>query len=101
MTTNIDVFETNLNNAFRAVKATVNGKESCTNKVTSISANSTDEQYPSAKCVYDRFYSVYTTFARRDNLVTTISSSSSDVQFPSAKCVYDLVGNIETLLQGV
>ena len=31
----------------------VNGKEDKTNKVTSISANSTDTQYPSAKCVYD------------------------------------------------
>ena len=28
-------------------------KEDKTNKVTSINANSTDEQYPSAKCVYD------------------------------------------------
>lgn len=31
----------------------VNGKEDETNKVTSISANSTDTQYPSAKCVYN------------------------------------------------
>lgn len=35
------------------------------------------------------------------NLVTSISSSSTDTQYPSAKCVYDIVGNIETLLQGV
>ena len=31
----------------------VSGKESTSNKVTSISASSTDTQYPSAKCVYD------------------------------------------------
>ena len=35
------------------------------------------------------------------NLVTSISSQSTDAQYPSAKCVYDIVGNIETLLQGV
>lgn len=35
------------------------------------------------------------------NLVTSISSSSTDVQYPSAKCVYDIVGNIETVLQGI
>ena len=29
------------------------GKENVTNKVTSLSASSTDTQYPSAKCVYD------------------------------------------------
>ena len=31
----------------------INGKEDKSNKVTSISADSTDTQYPSAKCVYD------------------------------------------------
>jgi len=31
----------------------VSGKESTSNKVTSLSAQSTDTQYPSAKCVYD------------------------------------------------
>lgn len=35
------------------------------------------------------------------NLVTSISSSSTDTQYPSAKCVYDIVGNIETVLQGI
>lgn len=36
-----------------AEKTTWNGKESTSNKVTSLSASSTDTQYPSAKCVYD------------------------------------------------
>ena len=31
----------------------VSGKEDKSNKVTSLSASSTDTQYPSAKCVYD------------------------------------------------
>ena len=34
-------------------KTTWNGKESTSNKVTSLSSSSTDTQYPSAKCVYD------------------------------------------------
>ena len=36
----------------------VNGLESVTNKVTSISDQSTDTQYPSAKCVYDAIAAV-------------------------------------------
>lgn len=35
------------------------------------------------------------------NLVTSLSASSTDTQYPSAKCVYDILGDIETLLQGV
>lgn len=31
----------------------ISGKENTSNKVTSLSASSTNEQYPSAKCVYD------------------------------------------------
>lgn len=31
----------------------ISGKENTSNKVTSISAQSTDDQYPTAKCVYD------------------------------------------------
>lgn len=37
----------------------------------------------------------------KSNLVTSVSSSSTNVQYPSAKCMYDMIGNIETLLQGV
>ena len=33
--------------------ASIAGKEDASNKVTSLSASSTDTQYPSAKCVYD------------------------------------------------
>lgn len=36
----------------------ISGKEDKSNKVTSISANSTDTQYPSAKCVYDYIQSL-------------------------------------------
>lgn len=34
-------------------RSDLSGKESTSNKVTSISSLSTDTQYPSAKCVYD------------------------------------------------
>lgn len=36
-----------------ATKEEFNEKEDSSNKVTSLSAQSTDTQYPSAKCVYD------------------------------------------------
>lgn len=35
------------------------------------------------------------------NKVTSLSSASTDTQYPSAKCVYDIIGNIESLLEGV
>jgi len=41
---------TNLGNAIINL---VNTREKSSNKVTSLSASSTDTQYPSAKCVYD------------------------------------------------
>lgn len=42
-----------------------------------------------------------TTFEEVSNKVTSISSSSTDDEYPSAKCVYYIVGDIETLLQGI
>lgn len=59
--------------------------ESLSNKVTSISGSSTNDQYPSAKLTYDQL-------ALKENLsnkVTSISNTSTDTQYPSAKCVYD------------
>ena len=49
------VDDTNSINKFvtSAEKSTWNAKEDSSNKVTSINSNSTDTQYPSAKCVYD------------------------------------------------
>ena len=41
------------------------------------------------------------TYQLTANLVTSISSNSTNTQYPSAKCVYDIVGDIETLLQGL
>lgn len=41
----------------------VSGKENTSNKVTSLSAQSTDTEYPSAKCVYDIIGDVETILA--------------------------------------
>lgn len=63
----------------------ITGKENTSNKVTSLSASSTDTQYPSAKLVYDQL-------ALKEavaNKVTSLSSSSTNTQYPSAKLVYD------------
>lgn len=47
----------------------VSGKENTSNKVTSLSAQSTNEQYPSAKATYDAIYpSVQTTQSQRGML---------------------------------
>lgn len=59
--------------------------EVLSNKVSSISAESTDAQYPTAKLLYDQLA------LKEDvaNKVTSISNSSTDTEYPSAKCVYD------------
>lgn len=43
-----------------------NGSESIANKVTTLDANSTDIQYPSAKCVYDLIGNVETLLTELD-----------------------------------
>ena len=76
-------------------------------KVTSLTAQSTDDQYPSAKAVYDALSGKanashsHTGMENTSNKVTSISSSSTDNQYPTAKCVYDLIGDIETLLSQI
>ena len=43
----------NINKGAEAVEADLSGCELITNKVTSVTADSTDEQYPTARCLYD------------------------------------------------
>lgn len=76
---------------------TNSSKQDISNLVTSLTTESTDSQYPSAKCVYD------TNSSKQDksNLVTSLSSESTDSQYPSAKCVYDIIGNVEALLSEI
>lgn len=91
----------------------ITGKEDKSNKVTTISSASTDDQYPSAKLVYDQLetkadttdipikvseltndsgYLVASDISGKEdssNKVTSLSASSTDTQYPSAKAVYD------------
>ena len=105
------------NNAFITAQD-ITGKENSSNKVTSLSSESTDTQYPSAKLVYDElaekadaddvptktsdltndgdgthaFLTEHQDISGKENSsnkVTSLSSSSTDTQYPSAKAVYD------------
>ena len=100
-------------NPFLTEHQSITGKEDKSNKVTSISSASTDEQYPSAKLVYDQLagkannsdiptavseldndsgYLVASDITGKEdtsNKVTTLSASSTDTQYASAKAVYD------------
>ena len=60
-------------------------KENIDNKVTTVDATATDDQYPSAKAVHDAL------LTKEDvaNKVTTIDAASTDDQYPSAKAVHD------------
>ena len=82
------------------------------NKIYSIGISSTDGwQYYSeslhvtpdwnASSGYAQILNKPNNFEYTSNRVTSISSASTDSQYPTAKCVYDIVGNIETLLQGI
>ena len=85
--------------------------EKIVNKVTSINAQSTNVQYPTAKLLYDSlqalsgiYAAIVHTHAIADiinlqteldarqlvsNLVTAITAQSTDLQYPSAKLLYD------------
>lgn len=65
--------------------------------VTTIDSESTDEEVPSAKCVYTNV----TGKENASNKVTSLTSSSTDTQYPSAKCVYDIIGDVETLINAI
>ena len=61
--------------------------EKTSNKVTSMSSSSTDEQYPSAKAVYD----ISNTFEKTSNKVIGIDKLSTHDEYPSAKAVYNVL----------
>lgn len=70
---------------------------------TVLTEESTDSQYPSAKCVYDLTTALKTdvTILLNDkqnvsNLVTSVSAASTDSQYPSAKCLYDVRASLNT-----
>lgn len=74
--------------------------EQTVNKVTEIDENSTDEQYPTAKAVYDSALSVANQVAKesekKSNKVTILSEDNTDEQYLSAKAVYKAVTDINT-----
>ncbi len=79
----------------------VDDKQDVSDLVTSVDSSSTDDQYPSAKLLYDTEQTVLGLIQDVDedsektaNKVTSISSSSTNTQYPSAKAVYDLFNSI-------
>ena len=79
----------------------VDGKQDVSDLVTSVDSSSTDDEYPSAKLLYDTeqilrglIQDVDEEAEKTANKVTSISSSSTNTQYPSAKAVYDLFNSI-------
>lgn len=62
--------------------------EDKSNKVTTLDETCTDEQYPSAKAVFDKLSNL-DSYEDVSNKVTSLSSASTDTQYPSAKAVYN------------
>lgn len=90
VSTQVDTNKTDIS----SLKTSVAGKEDVSNKTKVISAESTDDQYPTAKAVNDMFDLALGDIDGKEdksNKVTTISSTSTDVQYPSAKAVNTLV----------
>ena len=73
-----------------------NDYEESNNKVTSISASSTNDEYPSAKLLYDQLLLK----EDKSNKVTSLSGSSTDTQYPSAKAVWDNLENVRSVAEG-
>jgi hypothetical protein len=67
--------------------------EQISNKVTGISNESTHDEYPSAKSVYD----MSNQFEKKSNKVTDISNESTHDEYPSAKSVYDMSNQFEKI----
>lgn len=91
-----------INNAWECIGSTaidLSGYEQTTNKVTALSAQSTDTQYPSAKCVYDALQAVDLSACEKIvNKVTSLTAQATDAQYPSAKCVYDAIQDLYNLI---
>ncbi len=61
--------------------------ENAANKVTSLSSDSTNTQYPSAKVVYDGLNTKEDT----SNKTTVVNDQSTNNQYPTAKAVYEAI----------
>lgn len=72
--------------------------EQQSNRVCELSEACTDEQYPSARCVYEYHMALAEAVLYKEstyNKVTEISEKSTDAHYPSAKCVYNLTEAIK------
>uniref|UniRef100_A0AAU8MHT0 Uncharacterized protein n=1 Tax=Geladintestivirus 2 TaxID=3233134 RepID=A0AAU8MHT0_9CAUD len=103
-----------------ALSAEVKKKEEVANKVTSVSALSTDTQYPSAKALYTIVNNAETALGARLNLLenwknqypndvdsslsakedsanktTKVDSTATDTQYPTAKAVYTAINSLQ------
>lgn len=80
----------------------ISGKENTSNKVTSISAQSTDDQYPTAKCVYDAIDSAIASQATDLSSATVTLSASSFTYDGTSKVpsVISVVLDGQTLISG-
>ena len=99
-------------NLAAAVQTLINGKESTSNKLTSvygIDANSTDNEYPTAKAVYN-FVEIVTddidtdlvTKENLSNKKTTITGNETNNQaYPTTKAVYDHCSVIKSNVEDV
>ncbi len=87
-----------LSNLNSSGEARFSSKEDVSNKVTSVSASSTNTQYPSALATYSFVTNkVGEGMADKEdisNKVIAISSESTNTQYPSAKAVNSLVTNV-------
>lgn len=120
-----------IDGALNTISTSVSGKESTTNKVTSISSSSTDTQYPSAKLLYDQLQlktnhdnvakdfwygtqAEYDALATKDTntiymtdensatpIATTIDENSTNSEIASAKAVYDKINDLNYISCGI
>lgn len=96
-----------VNNNWELIGSTaidLSGYEQTANKVTTISAQSTDVQYPSAKCVYDELQNLYNLIYYYHAPTYYVRGTSSNVNGTEIfKISYrdDITGNVETIIETV
>lgn len=75
--------------------------EDRSNLTLTVNSSSTDNQYPSAKAVFNAIQGGGggADTEKIINKVTELSSQSTDIQYPSAKCVYNAIKNIPVAMQ--
>lgn len=80
----------------KAVAEAVSDREKYSLKVTSLSGQSTDAQYPSAKCVYDELLLK----ENEANRITSWGDGATNAKYPSALLVKNSITAIEDNLSG-